>query len=675
MKKLLAIVGVVLVLLIGAIIALPALVPADKIKQEVVAQVKAATGRDLIIEGKVTVSAFPSLSVEVNNVALANPPGFSSKDLIRLGALDVKLKLMALLAGRVEVSSFVLIDPVITLEVDRKGKANWVFDTVAASGQGKSAKPTVSDKAQSATEANGAIGLGDVVLGDVRINNGKLSYIDGPAGTRQDVEAINLAIGLKSLDQPLTVKGALNWHAKTIDLGLDVAHPRALLEGKTSAAEISINVDTVKLSFKGEANGGAVAGAKGDLDLSVPSIRALAHWATGKPLAMEGSGLGPFSLSGKLAGAGAKVSLTQAKIAIDAIKASGDISVDGSGPRPALKGRLDVENLDLSPYLPADEPTGATTSTGPTPAPTKAAAKADWSDEAIDASGLKVADVDFALSVDQILVKKIKVGKSALHVVLNNGRLGADLSQLALYQGTGKGKISLDGSQPGLGLDASFALKGLAAGPFLADAAGFDRLEGTGNFDVQVTGRGRTERQIVGNLAGQGAVSFLDGAVKGINLAEMVRNVTTAFAAAGGTQKTDFAELGGTFTIANGIVRNQDLALKSPLLRVEGKGTVELPPRTIHYRVEPKAVASLEGQGGKGDLSGVQVPVIIEGPWDNLTYRPDLEAMLKGQAGKAIQNAIGDKAGGLGGLLGGGSSSDDQKTNPLPINPGSLFGR
>lgn len=678
MKKLLAVLGVVVVLAIGAVVALPSLVPADKIKEEVVAQVKAATGRDLTIAGKVSVSAFPSLGVEVSNIALANPPGFSSKDLVRLGALDVKLKLLPILSGRVEVDSFVLVDPVITLEVDRKGKANWVFDTPAAAPAAKADKAKPAEPAASGS-ASGA-GLGDVALGDVRIVNGKISYIDGPAGTREDVEAVNLVVSLKSLDDPLTVKGALTWRAKAVELGLNLAKPRALMEGKASAADIAVNAETIKLGFRGEANGGAVPGAKGALELSVPSIRALAQWATGKPLAMEGSGLGPLSITGQLAAAGPKVSLTQAAIGLDAIKAKGDFSVDTGGARPALKGKLDVEALDLNPYLPPDSPAAQGTGGGGTAGGGGGggkAAKSDWSDAAIDASGLKAADVDFALSLGSLTVKKIKVGKSALRVVLNNGRLTADLSELALYKGTGKGRLVMDGSQPGIGLDAVFALKGLQAEPFLTDAADFTRLEGTGNFDIQVAGRGRTERQLVSSLNGKGAVAFLDGAIKGINLAEMVRNVTTAFSGTGGTQKTDFAELGGTFTIANGIVNNQDLALKSPLLRVEGKGTVELPPRTVHYRIEPKAVASLEGQGGKADLGGIQVPVIVEGPWDNLSYRPDLEAMVKGQAGKAIQDAIGGKAGGVGGLLGGGSSSGggEQKTSPLPINPGGLFGR
>ncbi|KAF0223758.1 MAG: hypothetical protein FD176_1784 [Rhodospirillaceae bacterium] len=673
MKKVLAIIGVIVVLVIGALVALPMLVPADRIKEEVVAQVKAATGRDLTIQGKVSVSAFPSLGVEVANIALANPAGFSTKDLVRLGALDVKLKLLPILSGRIEVDSFVLVDPVITLEMDRKGKANWVFDTPAAA-------PAAADKTKSADKAagSGAAGLGDLVLGDVRISNGKLTYIDGPAGTKEEVDGINLTVSLKSLDDPLAVKGALNWRAKAVELGLNVTKPRALIDGKSSAADLTVNSEPVKLSFKGEANGGAVAGAKGAIDLSVPSIRALAHWATGKPLAMDGNGLGPFALSGQLAAAGSKLSLTQAKIAIDSIKASGDFNVDTGGARPALKGKLDVEALDLNPYLPADKPASGGGATSAPASGGGAKGTSDWSDAPIDAAGLKAADVDFALSVGSILVNKIKIGKSALKVMLSNGRLTADLTELALYQGAGKARFGLDGSQPGLGLDASFALKGLQAEPFLTDAADFSRLEGTGNFDIQVTGRGRTERQLVSSLNGKGAVAFLNGAIKGINLAEMVRNVTTAFTGGGGTaQKTDFAELGGTFTITNGIVNNQDLALKSPLLRVEGKGTVELPPRTVHYRVEPKAVASLEGQGGKSDVGGIQVPVIIEGPWDNLSYRPDLEAMLKGQATKAIGDALGGKAGGIGGLLGGadGSSSGDKKSGPLPINPGGLFGR
>jgi AsmA protein len=92
--------------------------------------------------------------------------------------------------------------------------------------------------------------------------------------------------------------------------------------------------------------------------------------------------------------------------------------------------------------------------------------------------------------------------------------------------------------------------------------------------------------------------------------------------------KTDFAELSGSFTIKNGLVSNDDLKMLSPLLRVSGKGTADMPPRTVNYRVEPKAVSSLSGQGGVADKAGITVPIIVEGSWDNPSFRPDLTGAI-----------------------------------------------
>lgn len=663
MKKILIALGAVVVVVVGALIALPALIPADRIQAEVVNGVKSATGRDLSIQGKVSVSVFPSLSVQVGDVALANPPGYSTKDLLRLGAVDVRLKLLPLLGGKVEVDSFVLVDPVITLETDRQGKGNWVFDTGSAAPAGKApagAKP--ADKTATAAPASGP---SDIRLGDVRISNGKLTQIDGKTGARQEVSAINLQVSLKSLSEPLAAKGSLVWNGKKIDLALNVASLKALMDGQSSALEVAVTSDPVKLGLKGNAKGGANPGLDGQVDLGVPSVRDLAAWA-GAPIAMAGNGLGPLSITGTLAAQPARISFTQAAIALDAIKARGDVTVLTGGAKPDIKGRLDVDTLDVNPYLP---PEGAPAKGEAKSAPAGAGggpakAQQGWSDDPIDASGLKAVDLDFNLSCAGILVRKIKVGKSALHLVIKDGRLAADLTELTLYQGAGKGRIALDGSQPGVGLDAAFQLKGLQAEPFLTDAAGSDRLSGTGNFDVAVNGRGKSQRQIISSLGGKGAVTFLNGAIKGINLAAMVRNVATAFTGgSGSSEKTDFAELGGTYTITKGIVSNNDLALKSPLLRVEGKGTVDLPNRSVNYRIDPKVVASLEGQGG-GNAAGIVVPVLVTGPWDNLSYRPDLEALLKQNVqnvGKAVESLIP----GAGGKSSGGGG----------LNPLNLFGR
>ncbi|MBL8671113.1 MAG: AsmA family protein, partial [Alphaproteobacteria bacterium] len=399
------------------------------------------------------------------------------------------------------------------------------------------------------------------------------------------------------------------------------------------------------LAFDGTVTLAAALKAGGALDLKVPSIRELAAWA-GNPLPKDagGSGLGPLAIKGKVAVDGQKYSFTDASLAIDAIKGTGAFAVDLSKGKPYANAKLDIEMLDVNPYLPKQQgkPAAAPASGGaassgtaggatpPGGATAGAGAKpSDWSDDPIDASGLRAADADLALTVGGIRYQEIKIGKSALDVALKAGRMTADLKELALYDGKATAKIALDGAGPELGLQQSFALQGVKALPLLKDAAGFDRLDGNANGQVAVTSRGRTQRQIVQNLNGSGDLKFLNGAIIGINLAAMVRNVATAFldSAAKETQKTDFAELGGTFKITNGILRNDDLFMAAPLVRVSGKGTSDLPKRTVDYRIEPKAVASTTGQGGQ-QQSGIAVPVNVKGPWHALSYQPDLGAAL-----------------------------------------------
>jgi AsmA protein len=156
----------------------------------------------------------------------------------------------------------------------------------------------------------------------------------------------------------------------------------------------------------------------------------------------------------------------------------------------------------------------------------------------------------------------------------------------------------------------------------------------------------------------------------------MVRNVATAFqGGAGGDQrKTDFAELSGTFKVRNGILKNDDLWLQAPVLRVAGSGQVDLPERTVDYRIEPKAAQTLKGQGGEREVAGLLVPVIVRGPWNDLSFTPDVgdiarraledpEAVREqveqlGDVGKAIKKGGAEKA--LEGLLGQGGGQGEK---------------
>jgi AsmA protein len=479
----------------------------------------------------------------------------------------------------------------------------------------------------------------------------------------------NLRLSLPDLDRPFNVDGALGWHGEAVNLTVNVARPRALLDNQTTDLKASVETKHLTLSFDGKVTGGTPLRLEGTTDLKSPSIRELAAWA-GSPIEMPGNTLGPLGVVGTVKVAQPIIAFTGAQIAIDAIRANGNVELNTGGAVPRITGNLDVAALDTNPYM------------GGAPASGGGAARAgadqsqgngDWSDDPIDLSGLKAVDADFTLRVESILVQGIRIGQSALRLTVQGGLMTADLTEMALYDGQGKAKIVANGtgSAPSAALD--FDLAGMQAEPLLADAAGFDRISGTARSDMSVRSSGRSQREIVGNLNGNGSLAFTDGAVKGINLGAMLRNVGSAFldASAGEQQQTDFTEITGTFTVTNGVVKNDDLQLLSPLLRVNGAGTVEMPPRTVNYRITPKLVASAEGQGGQTQAAGLTVPVIVSGPWSDLSFRPDLAGALQetlkdpAKAKEAVQETIKNITGG----------EDGEKRDPIGTVRGLLRGR
>ena len=128
---------------------------------------------------------------------------------------------------------------------------------------------------------------------------------------------------------------------------------------------------------------------------------------------------------------------------------------------------------------------------------------------------------------------------------------------------------------------------------------------------------------------------FEDGAIRGINIAQMMRGLGTNILngwSRSETQKTDFASLSANYKITNGVAVNSDLQMIGPLVRLTGAGTVHMPNRWLDYTVDPKLVASLQGQGGQADLAGFNVPIKIKGPWSKPDIYPDIAGILDNPA-------------------------------------------
>ena len=684
MSRLIAILAGLLLIIVAAVIAVPMFIPMDTYKNQVVSIVKEQTGRDLRIDGDIGLAFFPSIAVSIEDVGFSNAEWGKEKEMASMREMRAALKLMPLFSGNVEVDSFVLVDPVIHLEVRGDGTPNWQFETAQTAAP---AQPADGGGGGS----SGGTGISGFSLGEVSIQNGSASYANAQTGAAFAASEVNIDLALPGLDDPFIADGSLVWNGDRIDIDLNADRPRALTEGGETPVVLSIATPKLKSDYTGTLKVLDGLAFAGDVNLDVTSVRELAAWA-GSPMP-AGDGFGALTLAGKANGSGNSYHFSEAQIAFDGMNATGNLTVNTGGSRPSLKGNLDVDRIDVNTYFGESAGSGG----GGSGSGSGGSGAEGWSTEPIDLTSLKAVDADFDFSTKEILFQQIKIADSALKLRLANGVLNANLSQLNLYQGAGSGTLTVNSAGATPQIAANFKLSGLAAEPFLTDAADFKRLQGTTALDLSVTAAGRSQRDMVSTLNGNGSVKFTDGKIKGINIAQLARNVFSAATTgwqSGGAQDTDFSEMGGTFTITNGVLRNDDLRLLSPLIRVSGTGTVNMPLKTLNYRVEPKLAASLEGQGGQADVKGIEVPILITGSWSNPRFAPDLASMIQNRDNieTTIESIREDGGKGLiRGLMGqpaqsetgttGDSTTGDSETPPAETKPGpedalrQIFGR
>lgn len=287
---------------------------------------------------------------------------------------------------------------------------------------------------------------------------------------------------------------------------------------------------------------------------------------------------------------------------------------------PAINFDVDVDQFDADLYLPK-----------------KTEAKASQPEQPLDLSALRTLNLNGSLRIGQLKVANIKSSGVRLDVKAHNGQLLVSPLSANLYQGSMNGSLSVNAAgTPNIAINQT--LSGVNVAALTKDAAGFDTLEGRGTVGVNLAMQGNTVSGMKKALNGNLSLNLADGAVKGINVAKKLRDAQSMFGksqtqAANQSEKTDFSELKATFKVTNGVAHNDDLSMKSPLLRLGGAGDIDIGNDRMNYLARATLARTLEGQGGKDVVGGVTVPVRIAGPFSDLKYTLDFGAMV-GEAAK-----------------------------------------
>ncbi len=254
-----------------------------------------------------------------------------------------------------------------------------------------------------------------------------------------------------------------------------------------------------------------------------------------------------------------------------------------------------------------------------------------WSTEPLDLRGLNYLDARMKLSAAELHVSGAKLGPAEVEASLAGGVLKATIGNLGAYDGQASGEVAVDATSANPTYAMHCDLTGMRALPLLQNLAGFDNLDASMQAKLTLRSSGASQQAIMSNLSGSAFLLFQDGAIRGINVAQMIRSLTSN--PLSGWQEaqqlsTDFAQLSASFQVARGQATTSDLNLVGPLVKVSGGGTIDLGNKALALRVEPKLVMTTEGQGRTSDPVGLGIPVVIDGPWAQPRFYPDVAGIL-----------------------------------------------
>ncbi|KJY85172.1 cell envelope biogenesis protein AsmA [Vibrio galatheae] len=690
MKKLLLIVAIPVVAVLGALIALVTLVNPNQFKPLIVEQAKTHTGLDLVIEGDISWQFFPSIGFELGQTELRNPQGFEQLNMFKVDSVGIDVSVMPLFSQQLEIGNVTLDGAAFSLETLQDGTKNIDALTKAQTAQadatstGEKPESATQPKTEAVTTSEDSGSAWTINLAGVTISNASVEIQDKQAGAFTKLYDVSLNLSEFAVDTwtkaDFAAKGESNQQKFTAKGEAEFK----LAQGFTHYALRNINldatfndpatkIDSAKISLatfefnKANALTYAVLGNAAGLDLDMKGSASLqVDEAISKVLmnqlvldaTFKGTSLPQSPMKVDMASdlsfdlTKNHLSFVLEKLTANALAFDGKADVT-LGDIPKVRFALHSPNIDLDEFLGVEQSTASDTAPTSTPSETKpqkpsqTSPKKPAEEVEPDLSALKTLDVKGDIAIDKFKASNAKMQNVKASFSVNRGIAELTSFTSNLYQGSISATARLDARKTPASYTAVKHIKGVKVQPLLIDVASNDKLEGTGNIDVDIKGSSLTPTGIQKNLVGAVVINFADGAVNGINVAQLIRENYAKIkgekvAGSNEVQKTDFSAMKATLKLNKGNVSTNDLQMQSPLLRIRGNGSANYINETVDFTVSTSIVGSLQGQGGKDidELKDVTIPINISGAWAEPKFKLVFDDVLKQKAQKEIDRGV-----------------------------------
>lgn len=584
-KRLSKLLAAVIILLIITVIILLSIIDPNDYKIDIQNQVKKSINRELLINGDIGWTFYPQLGFSSGEIELNNPTGFNRQYLIKIESATIALNVMPLLKGEIKLGKLTINGLVVNLITNKDGRSN--LDNMLPSGAEIKEEEQVQEK-QIENEDN-FFALDKAELAGIEINNTIIEIQDLQLGSNSKIEFNSIKLGH-------FVLGERTDFSIITDFVINELKGHIELQSKLTVAPDFSSVQLNKFNLKTALTGKALP--------------------NGKISSLIKSNIF-YNLNNS------ETNINNLLLLVDKLQLKGKLKLQ-TGDKTKVRFTLLGNHWDLNPYLNSSssekqvsQPTEQTTS-----------------EQEPDLSFLHNLDVQGTLTIAGIKTNKVQIGKTDLTLIINHGKAQIKPLTAQLYDGLLTVNGWVDDAQGKNRYKTAVKLNGVQLKPLLNDLAQTNLLSGTTSFNFFATGKGLTSSKIKTDLLADGDFKLLDGELYGVNIPQEIRALKAKLTGKpapteDNIKKTDFASLTGEFEIEKGVVNNRKLLMLSPVMRLDGLGLINIIKESLDYKLSITALSKSDAETNYVDLSGLTIPLLIQGSFADPKFTLDTDGALK----------------------------------------------
>jgi AsmA protein len=625
--------------------------------------VKAQTGRDLAIQGDLSLTLFPWLAVEVGRTELGNAPGFSGDQFLSFEKASLSVRLMPLIfQQQIKVGTASLDGLAVNLQVASNGTTNW--DDLA---EGDDAATPDDEGSSGSTEFD---------VANISVSNANVTYSDAQSGSSYGISNLSFDTGRIAANVPIDMTAEFDFDSSPGELGGHLA-----IRGTTSmsdgAAQISlsglnvsgairgvvstatdlnfdsreINVDTVAqsinlgemdltvlgLSMSADVAPFSYAGTpQPTADLSVATFSLKELMATldiEPPVTADPDALERVSFSATAAVGESAIALSAMNLELDESAMTGSLSVPLTADG-ALRFDLGVDTITLDGYMaPADD--------------SAVAADEEAGDIEIPVDLIRTLNANGSFKIQRAFLSGMEFENLELGLNSSGGRLRLHPLAADFYDGSYSGDVRVDASGDVPSVSANENISGVNLASLAAAMFEQENISGTINGGFVLGGSGQSLTAIRSDLDGNMSFELIDGAWEGTDVWHQLRSARAIFRQESAPEatlpaRTEFSNVKVTGVVTDGIFQSDDFLAELPFLQLTGGGMVDLNTTEVDYAMEVRVLDRPEFMAGAtqeelADFTETVVPLKITGLLSSPSVRPDIEGIFRGQVDDAIE--------------------------------------